>query len=210
MNVRKGLPVLVAVLVGVVTLIGLLMGDGLLAQAGDLLLQWAGFLAAFALLLGVLNLLLVHLGRLAQGSGYSAILVLSLLAVLGLGLTDLLGITEAGVALAFAWVQAPLEAALASLLAFFLLFAGFQLLKRQQTIGAALFAGTAIFLLSSRVLVTLPLLPENVGRVLAQANTWIDQIIVTAGMRGLLIGIALGTITLSLRLLAGIEQPYNR
>jgi hypothetical protein len=38
----------------------------------------------------------------------------------------------------------------------------------------------------------------------------IDSLFVTAGMRGLLIGVAIGTIMLSLRVLVGLERPYNK
>jgi hypothetical protein len=37
----------------------------------------------------------------------------------------------------------------------------------------------------------------------------INDLLVTAGLRGLLIGVALGTITLSLRILVGSERPYS-
>jgi hypothetical protein len=46
--------------------------------------------------------------------------------------------------------------------------------------------------------------------LLTPVRNLINAIFVTAGMRGILIGVALATITLSLRLLAGLERPYNK
>jgi type IV secretory pathway VirB2 component (pilin) len=208
--IKKGIPIIIAVTVGLITLLGLLLPATPLGNLGNVFLRWAAFLAAFALLLGVLNLFIVHLTRIFKGSGYSGVLVLSLLTVLVLGFTDLMGITTAGVETAFDWIQAPLEAAFASLLAFFLLFAGFHLLKRRRSFGAVLFIITAVFILLSQALITATFMPAAAVAFLSQTANFIDQVIVTSGMRGLLIGIALGTITLTIRLLTGIERPYNQ
>ena len=183
-----------------ITLTGLLLGLG----AGRLLLAWASFLAAVALILGALNLLLIHLRRLFKGNIYSAALVLSLLAMVAMPLTDRLGLTQDGAAQLFAWVQAPLEAALSALLAFFLLFAGMRLMQRGQRVWTALFLLTAILIL----LGSAPL-PGAVGNFFVTLRQTISGVVVNAGMRGILIGVALGAITMSLRLLAGAERPYN-
>jgi hypothetical protein len=43
-----------------------------------------------------------------------------------------------------------------------------------------------------------------------QVVEFVQNVVVTAGLRGLLIGVALGTLLLSLRLLMGVERPYNK
>jgi hypothetical protein len=198
--VRFRLPVVIALLFGWATLFGLL----LFPTAGNRLLEWGAFIAAVALVLGVLNLMLVHLRRAAKNK-YSIILLGSMLIVFGLAALDGLGLTEGGVAAVFKYLLTPLEAALASLLAFFLLFAGVRLLRRQRTIWSALFLVSAIILLLSQ-----SPLPGPIGSVLVPIRNLINELFVSAGVRGVLIGIALGTITLSLRLLAGLEQPYSK
>ena len=129
-TIKRGLPLAIAIAFGLLTLAGLLLPVPALT---DLILGWVGFLAAVALLLGVLNLLAVHVQRTTtEKNPYSAVLVLSILTVFGLAVTDALSITDNGVAKAFDWVQVPLETALASLMAFFLLFLGFHMLKRRR------------------------------------------------------------------------------
>ncbi len=204
---KRNLPLAIAISFGALTLLGLLF----LPDLSRLILSWAAFLAAAALLLGVLNLFAIHLQRLTkEGSLYSGILILGMTAVFGLAITDQLSITQNGVMTAFNWIQAPLEAALASLLAFFLLFAGFQTLKRQRSLWTVLFVATAVILLISQALTATTLLPDNVRDLFNAIQNNINNIIAVAGMRGLLIGIALGAITLSLRLLLGMDQPYNK
>lgn len=210
---KRTLPLAITIATGLLTLVALLFQ---LSPLSNLLLSWASFLAAIALVLGVLNLLAVHLTRTFRpgesGRFYSTVLVLSMLLVFALALTDARQLTENGVATLFNWVQAPLEASFAALLAFVLLFSGFQLLKRQRTLGALLFITTAVFTLLYHLLANNLLrqpLPDPLHNLLLQLGDWLENIVVTAGMRGLLIGIALGTITLSLRILAGWERPYQ-
>jgi hypothetical protein len=207
-TIKRGLPLAIAIAFGLLTLAGLLLP---LPTLTDLILGWVGFLAAVALLLGVLNLLAVHAQRItAEKSLYSAILVLSMLLVFGLAITDAFSITDGSVAQVFDWIQVPLETALASLMAFFLLFLGFHMLKSRRGVGAVLFWLTATFILFSNVFVATTLLPASIRDMLARIQAVINDVIVLAGMRGLLIGIALGVITMSLRLLLGLDQPYNK
>lgn len=198
---KRTVPVALAIAFGLVTLLGLLF----VPAVGDTLVSWAAFLAAVALILGVINLFGVHARRLADGDIYSGLLVLSMLAVLVLAITDFFGFTGDGVGDVYRLVQAPLEMAMASLLAFFLLFAGVRMLKRQRTAGAALFIITVLVLLLAST--SLPPFLEAVIDPLAEV---INDVIVNAGMRGILIGVALGVVTVALRLLTGSERPYDK
>lgn len=198
--VRFRLPVIVALLFGWATLFGLL----LFPAAGNRLLEWGAFIAAVALILGVLNLMLVHLRRATQ-SGYSIVLLASMFIVFALAAADGLGLTDGGVNAVFLYILAPLEAAMASLLAFFLLFAGVRLLRQRRSVWSVLFLVAAIILLLAQ-----SPLPGSMGAALVPVRDLINELFVSAGMRGILIGVALGIITLSLRLLAGLEQPYSK
>ncbi len=207
-TIKRGLPLAIAIAFGLLTLVGLMLP---LPALTDLILGWVGFLAAVALVLGVLNLLAVHTQRTtSEKNPYSAVLIISVLAVFGLAVTDALSITENGVARAFDWIQVPLETALASLMAFFLLFLGFHMLKSRRGFGAILFWLTATLVLFSNVFMATTLVPPAIRNIFMQIQAIINDIIVIAGVRGLLIGIALGTITLSVRVLLGFDQPYNK
>jgi hypothetical protein len=210
MSVKRHLLFAVACVSGLLTLIALLLG---ITSVSELLTNWASFLATIALLLGVLNLFAVHLERLlSQRSGYSGVLIAGMLVVFGLAITDsdAVGLTENGLSSVFEWVQSPLEAALASLLAFFLLIAGYRLLQRRRNVWSILFAATALFMLLGNALIVSGLVPAELGELIDEARTVVNEIVVTAGMRGILIGVALGTIMISLRLLIGLERPYGQ
>jgi len=210
MGIRRHLLFAVAFIFGILALVALLLG---ISPLSDLITNWASFLATIALLLGALNLLAVHLERLlSQRNAYSGILVLSMVGVFVLAITDseAVGLTYNGLLSAFNWVQAPLEAAMASMLAFFLLVTGYRLLQRRRNVWSFLFLFTALFMLLSSALMVSGLVPGEFIRWLDQIRGVINDIIVIAGVRGILIGVALGTIMISLRLLLGLDRPYGQ
>lgn len=198
---KQSLPLVLAYIFGVLALVGLLFVPAL----AKTLTGWVGFLAAVALLIGILNLLSVHFRRLLQGNIYSIVLVISLLVMFGLGVTDYIEVTDDAVSTAFIHVQAPLEAALASMLAFFLLFSGVRVLQRRRSWWGLLFIGSVIVFLLGRT----PL-PGKIGELLTDFSDALSDIFVTAGMRGILIGVAIGAIAVSIRVLMGIDKPYNK
>jgi len=198
---RHTLPVALAVAFGLLTLVGLLFAPTI----GDSLMSWAMFLAAIALILGIINLLGVHARRASAGNLYSAVLVISALIVFILALTDFLGVTEDSVEASFSLVQAPLEAAVAILLAFFLLFAGYRLLRRQRSGWSVLFIVSAVVVMLSQTH-----LPPLLDKVFGWLDGVISDVIIVAGMRGILIGVTLGAVVVTLRVLTGSERPYDK
>lgn len=210
---KKGLPLIIAILFGTLTFVSLLFA---LPEISNLILGWASFLAGIALFLGVVNLLGVHTYRFFRSrpfggrNAYSGILALSWVIVFGLGITDLFNVTNNAMAQAFQWVQAPLEAALASLLAIFLLLSGIRMLQERRTMWTMLFFITAVVILLTNALISTPLLPNGINQLFLQFRTLVQSLIVTAGIRGILIGVALGIITLTIRILIGVERPYNK
>jgi hypothetical protein len=202
---KQIIPFVIAIATGLLTLIGLLTG----AAAVNLILEGAAFLAALALLLGIINLFAVHAHRLfAKRNIYSLFLLAGMIIVLFLGFNE--GNQAIGLAEAFNWVQRPLEAALASLLAFFLVGAILRMARQRSDKDTWLFLFTVILVLLTSALASLRFVPDNVSTIATQVRQVIDSLFVTAGMRGLLIGVAIGTIMLSLRVLVGLERPYNK
>jgi hypothetical protein len=198
---KSTLPLALAIIFGLVTLLGLL----LVPEVGATLTGWASLLAAVALLIGILNLLTIHSRRILQGNFYSVVLLFGMAAVIVLGITDGLGLTGNGVQTIFELVQAPLEAAMASLLAFFLLFSGFRMLQRKRSWWSLLFIITVIIMFLART----PL-PEVLSNLFANVGDIVSQIIINPGIRGILIGVSLGIIAVSIRILTGSERPYDK
>lgn len=195
---------LLAVIAGIVTIIGFFT-RGSFADVLGMLAQWVTVLVGFALLVGMANLLKVHIGRVIKwqkDSFYSLILVGSALTVLALGLAGG-GPGDPAVAWVFQWIYQPLGAALFSLLAFFLTTALFRL-PRMRNAEAAVLLLTALIVIISQA----PFSATPPVDILTDVRIWIMDYPVLAAVRAILIGVAFGAIATSLRVLLGFDRPY--
>lgn len=170
------------------------------------LLPWAMALAAFALWAGVFNLLSVHwrrVRRLEAGSGYSLVLVLSLLGTLGVGLY--LGPQHPLVEHLFQDVQRPVEVSLLAVLAVSLLYAGVRMLYLRPGLVSGVFLITVLVVLLGSA-------PTPMGPVPLVSDflrPWVSQVLAASGARGILLGVALGTVATGLRAILGVDRPYR-
>lgn len=196
--------VIIAISAGVVVLAGYFIPA--LSEVRELFLQWAVVLAAFALLVGIANLLMVHLKKMRQmkkGGLYSLILWVAFfltLVVVAWGGPDGNGAT-----FLYDSIQIPVEGSLMALLAVTLAVASMRLLRRRAGLFAYVFIATALVVL----LGTAPLYGFGEIPVLTQVRTWISGVLSVAGARGILLGIALGTIATGIRVLLGVDRPYG-
>ena len=170
------------------------------------LVGWAIILAAFALLLGIFNLFSVHWKKAgSQGPGqiYSVVLLISL--VLTIVLASISGPTGSLSIWLFNTFQVPVEISLLAVLAVVLLYAGARVLARRPKWNTILFLGTVLVVL----LGTVPLYFIGEITPLNALRDWITQVPAIAGARGLLLGVALGTVATGLRILMGSDHPYG-
>jgi hypothetical protein len=194
---KQWLPILVATGSGLVVLIGYLLPP--FASLRNALVGYAVVVAALALILGAANLLRVHLGRLSRwrsGGFYSLFL---LLAAVGVGALVTLG--EGPTQMLFEYALIPLGSSLAALVVFALTLALFQLMRVRRWEGVLFLIVVALVLLGS--------LPIFGLEVLTLGRNWLVDVLATAGTRGLLLGVALGTIITGLRVLLAIDRPHS-
>lgn len=183
-----------------------LLGLDAAGPLARLLLRWATVLGAFALLLGVANLLAHHLRRILRredGWPYSVLLVFSALLVGGWGLhPGSAGPGEPAVGWAFRHVLAPAEGSILALGAFFVVSAAYRSLRVRSAATAAMTVGALAVLILQ--------IPEvQVRWPPAQAlQAWLLQVPVAAGLRGLAMGVALGSVGLAASILLGSWRPY--
>ena len=110
--------------------------------------------------------------------------------------------------LLFNAIQLPVEASLGALLAITLTLAGFRtLLRRRDLIGLA-FIFTAVLVLIGSGPGIIP--NASSGFVLFSGlRNWLAQVAAAGGARGVLLGVALGSIVTGLRVLLAIDRPYG-
>ncbi len=199
--------VLIAMLSGLAVLAGYYLQGffPVLKGVQTQLLNAAITLAGVAALVGISNLISVHSNKVRRGEKggvYSALLVVSLLGTFILGLVLRPGhIAMRAVADA---VILPVEAALMGILTISLLYAAIRLLRRRVDVTSILFLLTAAIILFGSV--TLPFGDIPLFGDLAR---WVTQVLALGGMRGILIGVALGALLTGLRVLFGADRPYG-
>jgi hypothetical protein len=199
---------------------------------GETVLEWFNILAAVAFVLGAGNLLAVNLEKISSrrpGWAYAGITLVSFFLMLGFGLLKVGAVPNPehpGVHFAgsydtsdspFGWtyeyVFSPLTATMFAMLAFYVASAAFRAFRAKNT-ESILLLGTAFVILLAQTAAGMFLtgwIPEDSMFAFLRLD-WmkvaITEHIQTAGMRAITIGIALGVVATSLRLILGIDKSY--
>ncbi len=206
--------------VGFVTLLGLVLGDitfeipgnvpaiggmsgimptGLIAQA---FIRLAVVTLAFAIVIGVANLVIVNAQRALHGQTISAkINSAVVLLMFMLGIIAPVANPELGEFL-LNDVQTTLESSLAALIFFALVYGAFRMMKHKVT-------GSAILFIVTVEVVLIGALPIAAFNPVRQFTDWLFNVPVNAGARGILLGIALATLITGLRVLIGQDRSYG-
>jgi hypothetical protein len=165
------------------------------------LTNWAMIIASMAVLMGVVNLVSVQMEKIRtqqKNAAYSGILVLSLIFTFGLGVAFrpefLSPVVDA--------VIVPVEASLMAILSVTLIYASIRLFRRRVDVMSIVFLVVAVISL-------IAVIPSPLGPVPGDILRQIVGMFSSGGARGLLIGIALGTLLTGLRVLFGVDRPYG-
>jgi hypothetical protein len=200
----------IAILCGLVVLAGYFVHLQFLVNASSTLINWAVILTAFAVLLGIFNLLIVHAGKVThkqKGAFYSILLIIAMLVTFVIGLlAPYSEQVSSAFDFSFRAVQLPVEASLMATLAVTLTYASFRLLRRRLNMFSVIFIVTGLLILLGTA--PLPFIGSTplVSDALRPA---IAQVLAASGARGILIGVALGALTTGLRILLGADRPFG-
>lgn len=228
---KRTVPLLLAITAGFVMIVAFFIPATL--SWGEDVSIWFDILASMAFILGGGNLLKVHLKKCSdksKGWGYSIITLAAFLIMLFIGLTKL-GVNpnpqfpadghwaghyrELGSPFhwMFEYVFKPLQATIFAMLAFYVASAAFRAF-RAKNFEAILLLGTAFIILLGRTAAGVFLtdfIPEDSmfsGLRLENLTGFIMDVFNTAGNRAIMIGIALGTASVSLKILLGVDRSY--
>ena len=207
----RTLPLVVAFAFGMLGVIGYYVPHGDAQSAEREMALWMRIVFAFSFLLGLYSLLNLHWQRIRQrvaGWAYSLIAILSfavmmVFVVYNDGLGPFAAQAEAG---GYKWlfdnIHVPCASTMFSILAFFIASAAYRTF-RARTPEAALLLIAAVIVMLGRV---------PIGRELSDffplATDWLLNVPNLAAKRGILLGVSLGAIATSLRIIFGIERSY--
>lgn len=200
MSIRK-------LVTGLVTAVGLLMiveyyvAIPLLNSIAATLRAWGVIVATFAVGIGTVNLAMVHLRKAQrrQGKGIPSIALLAILlftilsGVIGGRSSPLLNFVYEGV------IQ-PVNNAIFSLLACFIASAAYRSF-RVRNVEASILLGISLIVMLGQMPMSKVLVPSS-----ASIASWITSVLNVAGQRGIIIGTGIAFISLSLRVILGMER----
>ncbi len=193
-----------AIASGLIVLLGYFYPIEPLLQLRFLLTNWAMIIAAMAVLIGIYNLVAVHMEKIRarqKNAAYGGVLVLSLIITFAFGLV--FGPDDVWMRTAMDAVIVPVEASLMAILTVTLIYASIRLFRRRVDVMSVLFLIAAIFFLIA--IMPTPLGPIPGDQILLQFIGMFSR----GGARGLLLGIALGTLLTGLRIIFGVDRPYG-
>ncbi len=219
---RREIPILITSVAGLVFAISYFIPHSPFGKAETIFGDWVTIVQAFAIWLGVLNLLKVtfeKIFRKTEGWPYSYLIILSLAGTLVVGFYDGFAGINASPQFSYSdpgthfdWVYQYLYSALTStmfsMLAFFVGSASYRAF-RARNVQATLLLISGFLVMGGRV----PLLDRIAGLftdspIFSNLANWIMNYPNAAGQRAILIGIALGIMSSSLRVILGIERSH--
>jgi hypothetical protein len=194
----------IAIAAGLFVLAGYFFQVEALVDLQVRLIDWAIIIAGMAVLVGIVNLVAVQMEKIRtrqKGSLYGALLVFSLVITFVTGL--LLTPEHSVMRLVVDAVIVPVEASLMAILAVTLIYASIRLLRRRVDVMSIIFLVVALVFLI--LIMPTPFGPVPGDRAMIDFLGMFSR----GGARGLLIGIALGTLLTGLRVLFGVDRPYG-
>jgi hypothetical protein len=171
--------------------------------------KWLQIIGGFALVLGVTSLFHIHavkIRRKEPGWGYSFVLYISMLGTIVIGLWHGGKETVDGVATTFGWMytymMVPLQGTMFAILAFFIASAAYRSFRARSREAAVLLIA-AVIVMMGRVPLGEYLIPLS-----GDISQWILNVLNASVRRAILIGISLGAVALSLKIIFGVERAY--
>lgn len=209
---RRTLPLIIAFAVGIMGILVFYIPHSGAQSLEQELTKWDRIVAAFALVLGIYSLMRLHWNRVRRqqaGWAYSFLVffgftVMFILAIYNDGQGPFNPqVTESG---PFVWmfnnVQVPADATMFSILAFFIASAAYRTF-RARTPEAAILLVSAIIVMIGRVPIG-GLISDSIPEL----SQWLMAVPNLAAKRGILLGVSLGIVATSLRIIFGIERSY--
>jgi hypothetical protein len=207
---RRQLPLAITLVMGVAFALQYYIPHPVSENAITHLSKWMQIISGFALVLGLASLFQVHatkIRRKVPGWGYSGILYVAMAVTVLVGLFWSKGQTRVdGVQTGFGWIydytMVPLQATMFSILAFFIASAAYRAFRARSR-EAGLLLTAAVIVMMGRVPLGQFLLPWT-----WDVTQWLLNVVNSAARRAILIGVSMGAVALSVKIILGYERSY--
>jgi hypothetical protein len=229
---RKQFPIAIAFVLGMFTLMLFFIPAKWAVDSGQALNTWITIASAFGMVLGINSIIGYHMEtaiKRRQGYGYSLVLLLSFLVMTivwipwwhapATGSTEFypwggLENPQGAFTWMYFWMMVPMQATVFAILAFYIASAAYRSFRAKSAQAFVLLIAAVIVMLGRVPLGTslTSRIPETAvffnNLRLEVMTDWLLNVPNAAGFRGILLGVALGVIATSVRIMFGIERTY--
>ncbi|MDD5560324.1 hypothetical protein [Candidatus Methylomirabilis sp.] len=202
---RRTFPLLLTFLFGVAAAIQYYIPHPVSEAALTEVSVWLRIILGFAMILGIASLCHVHYAKIrtrVAGWGYSLVVYLSMLATVAVGLWSSGQEEGTGFGWIYTYALLALQGTMFSMLGFFVASAAFRAFRARSKEAAVLLVA-AVVMMFGRVPLGEYLIPAA-----GPMAGWLLNVLNTAARRGIIIGISLGGIATSIKIIFGIERSY--
>jgi predicted Na+-dependent transporter len=206
---KRQLPLAITFIMGIAFALQYYIPHPVSEEAITSVSKWMQIISGFALLLGVASLFHVHavkIKRQVPGWGYSFVLYLGIAITILVGFWGKGEVKVDGVQTGFGWLydymMVPLQGTMFSILAFFIASAAYRAFRARSREASVLLIA-AVIVMMGRVPLGQFLLPWT-----WDVTQWLLNVMNSAVRRAILIGVSMGSIALSLKIILGIERSY--
>ena len=201
--VKISLPIWLTAIFGILMIVEFFFSMPVIVTDTNVMLRsWVTIVSAAALILGTIILTIAHVKRASERKPewyYSVIYIISFIATGALGM---ISIRETNFMWIFNNMTSPIGAALYSLTAFTITSAAYRVFRAKNWKSSAM--------LITGFIVLMMLLPVGAAIFppIVPIGEWIRSFPSSAGFRGMIIGISLGTIGLGVRIFLGRQKEH--
>ncbi len=206
---RRQLPLLVTMVTGLLFAAQYYVPHPASEQLLTTVTKWLQIIGGFALVLGITSLFQLHAAKIRRqeaGWGYSLVLYAGIAGTVFVGLWNGGKETIDGAMTSFGWVYSytlvPLQGTMFAILAFFIASAAYRSFRARSREAAVLLVA-AMIVMMGRV----PL-GEFILPISGDLSAWILNVLNAAVRRAILIGVSLGAVALSFKIIFGVERSY--
>jgi hypothetical protein len=224
-SIKKWLPIIVAFITGVFFALQYYIPHPFTDSLLTGMAKWSIVISGFAMGLGIVSLFHLHITKIKRkvpAWGFSVVVFVALFTMLVAGIycANVQINTETGKQTIYGWLYqslvVPLQSTMFSILAFYVASAAFRAF-RAKTREATLLLIAAIIVMFARVpmgehiykqIPTFELFGVTLPPAIGQVTEWLMTVLNTAAQGGIALGICLGSIAMSLKIIFGIERAY--